>query len=59
MIKDSKQPKRTRKENFKKKCSFCGEFSKVYRMFDIDGKNLEEFLVCLSCGDGKPYIKAE
>lgn len=58
MIRNKEQPKRTIKENLKK-CGFCGEFSKTYRMFDIDGKSLEEFLVCLSCGDGKPYIKAE
>jgi transcription elongation factor Elf1 len=35
------------------KCEYCGEKAKVYRMFDIDGTNLEEALVCLNCRDGQ------
>lgn len=33
-------------------CKCCGKSAKVYRMFDVDGTNLEESLVCLNCGDG-------
>ena len=28
-----------------------------YKMFDIDGINLEEHLVCEKCGHGKPALK--
>jgi superfamily II helicase len=33
-------------------CKCCGKPAKAYRMFDVDGMNLEESLVCLNCGDG-------
>ena len=33
-------------------CKCCEKPAKVYRMFDVDGTNLEESLVCLDCGDG-------
>ncbi|PIR13415.1 hypothetical protein COV49_02300 [Candidatus Falkowbacteria bacterium CG11_big_fil_rev_8_21_14_0_20_39_10] len=37
-------------------CENCnGELE--YRMFDIDGINLEERLVCEECGFGKPDLK--
>ena len=39
-------------------CDCCGEKEKVYRMFDIDGLNLVEALVCLSCRDGEIPTKA-
>lgn len=39
------------------KCKCCGEKAKVYRMFDFDGTNLEESLVCLNCGDGTLQYK--
>ena len=47
----------SRKREYGKKCEDCGTMSKVYRMFDIDGKNLVEHLVCLECGLGSPSIK--
>ena len=31
----------------------CGENTKVFRMFDIDGANLAEALVCLNCREGE------
>ena len=34
-------------------CEFCGTKTKVYRMFDVDGKSLVEALVCLNCRDGE------
>ena len=34
-------------------CESCEEKTKVYRMFDVDGKNLVEALVCLNCRDGE------
>lgn len=37
-------------------CKNCGE-ELEYRMFDIDGTNLEEHLVCEKCGFGKPALK--
>lgn len=40
------------KKEKKYKCTACGEKEKVYRMFDVDGTNLEEAKVCLNCGDG-------
>lgn len=53
-----KENKKIRKQReFRKKCEDCGTLSKAYRMFDIDGKNLVECLVCLNCGLGKPSIK--
>jgi transcription elongation factor Elf1 len=36
----------------KYECIACGEKQKVYRMFDIDGTNLVEALVCLNCRNG-------
>lgn len=45
------------KKEWQKKCEDCGTMSKAYRMFDIDGKNLVECLVCLDCGLGSPPIK--
>ena len=41
------------KSERKYKCEVCGEKSKVFRMFDIDGTNLVEALVCLNCRDGE------
>lgn len=38
-------------------CENCGEKAKVYRMFDIDGTNLVEALVCLNCRDGELSTK--
>ena len=38
-------------------CKCCGQSEKAYRMFDIDGTNLEESLVCLNCGDGTLQYK--
>lgn len=46
-----------KKREFRKKCENCGTMSKAYRMFDIDGKNLVEYLACLNCGSGTPSIK--
>lgn len=46
-----------KKREFRKKCEDCGAMSKAYRIFDIDGKNLVEHLVCLECGLGSPSIK--
>lgn len=40
------------------KCQACGKKQKVYRIFDIDGTNLIEVLICLNCGDGEPYIQS-
>lgn len=34
-------------------CESCCENTKVFRMFDVDGKNLVEALVCLNCRDGE------
>lgn len=54
----SKENKNIRKQReLRKKCEDCGTMSKAYRMFDIDGKNLIEHLVCLDCGLGSPSIK--
>lgn len=38
------------------KCKWCDKKAKVYRVFDVDGRNLEESLVCLNCGDGTRQI---
>ncbi len=46
-----------KKREFRKKCEDCGTMSKAYRTFDVDGKNLVEYLVCLECGLGSPAIK--
>jgi predicted RNA-binding Zn-ribbon protein involved in translation (DUF1610 family) len=37
-------------------CRKCNK-KLVYRMFDIDGTNLEEHLVCENCGFGKPALR--
>lgn len=37
-------------------CENCGG-ELEYKMFDIDGKNLKECLVCEECGFGKPALK--
>ena len=46
----------SKKTEYRKKCEKCGTMSKAYRMFDIDGTNLVEYLVCLECGSGKPAL---
>jgi transcription elongation factor Elf1 len=57
-IKEKKVSKITRKKTeVKYKCQACGKKEKVYRMFDIDGTNLVEVLVCLNCGSGRPEIQ--
>ena len=48
--------KRRKKTETKYHCKACGKKEKVYRMFDIDGTNLVEALVCLNCGSGRPEI---
>lgn len=45
-----------KKREFRKKCKECGKMSKVYRMFDVDGINLVEHLVCLECNSGTPAL---
>ncbi len=40
----------------RKVCKSCGERAVVSRMFDIDGTNIVEHEVCLSCGAGTPAI---
>lgn len=42
--------KKSPKREYRGKCKECGRMAKVYRMFDIDGTNLVEYLVCLECG---------
>ena len=37
-------------------CKNCNE-ELEYKMFDIDGTNLEEHLVCENCGFGKPVLR--
>jgi len=37
-------------------CQDCNE-ELEYKIFDIDGTNLEEHLVCEKCGFGKPALK--
>lgn len=56
-ILQKEEKKYCKKKEFRKKCEDCGTMSKAYRMFDIDGKNLVEHLVCLDCGLGSPSIK--
>lgn len=48
--------KENKKIEYGKKCEECEKMSKVYRMFDIDGTNLVEHLVCLDCGSGTPAL---
>jgi len=53
-----KENEKFRKQReYRKKCEDCGTMSKAYRIFDIDGKNLVEHLICLDCGLGTPSIK--
>lgn len=56
VLQKEKERKYNQKE-FRKKCEDCGTMSKAYRIFDIDGKNLVEHLICLDCGLGTPSIK--
>lgn len=56
-ILQEKNYENTKQKEHRKKCEDCGTMSKAYRMFDIDGKNLVEHLVCLDCGLGSPSIK--
>lgn len=51
------KPKKQLNNEQKYHCESCGEKTKVYRMFDIDGKNLVEALVCLNCRDGELSTK--
>lgn len=37
-------------------CPHCGEKAKSFTMIDIDGKNLEEYLICKNCGSGTPEL---
>ena len=37
-------------------CQNCNE-ELAYKIFDIDGTNLEEHLVCENCGFGKPALR--
>jgi len=56
-ITEKENKKDCKKREFRKKCEDCGTMSKAYRMFDIDGKNLVEYMACLNCGLGAPSIK--
>lgn len=55
-ILQKKGKKICKKREYGKRCEECGKMSKVYRMFDIDGTNLVEHLVCLECGSGTPAL---
>jgi transcription elongation factor Elf1 len=55
-IKVIKKIRKKRESQYK--CQPCGKRQKVYRMFDVDGTNLVEALVCLNCGDEKPNIQS-
>jgi len=46
------------KREYGKKCEECGKMAKMYRMFDVDGSNLVEYLVCLECGSGAPFTRS-
>lgn len=48
--------KKFAKKEFRKKCKECEKISKVYRIFDVDGSNLVEYLVCLNCKSGTPAL---
>lgn len=39
-----------------KQCPYCNEYSMRYKMFDIDGLNLEEHLVCNNCNYNMPKM---
>ena len=45
--------KRKSKSEREYRCETCGEKTKVFCMFDIDGTNLVEASVCLNCRDGE------
>ena len=51
--------KKSQKREYGRKCEECERMSKVYRMFDIDGTNLVEYLVCLECRSGIPKYLAD
>ncbi len=51
--------KRKSKSEREYRCEACGEKTKVFRMFDIDGTNLVEALVCLNCRDGELPTKSK
>lgn len=55
MMKNKVKKRNTNEKKYE--CISCGEKQKVYRMFDIDGKNLVEALVCLNCRDGSLSTK--
>ena len=38
------------------KCPICGEYSMNFKMFDIDGRNLEEYCVCSNCNYNMPNM---
>lgn len=38
------------------KCPYCDENSMSYKIFDIDGLNLEEHLVCNNCNYNMPKM---
>lgn len=54
-----KTDRRKSKGERKYTCEICGEKTKVFRMFDIDGTNLVEALVCLNCRDGELPTKSK
>ncbi len=37
-------------------CPYCNEYSMSYKMFDVDGLNLEEHLVCDNCNYNMPIM---
>ncbi len=51
--------RRKSKGERKYKCEICGERAKVFRMFDIDGANLVEALICLNCKYGELPTKSK
>ncbi len=55
---DTAENQKSRKER-KYKCEVCGEKEKAFRIFDIDGTNLVEALVCLNCRDGELPTKSK
>ena len=38
-------------------CASCGEKSKISKMVDVDGRNIEEYAVCENCGNGYPVLR--
>ena len=55
----NKTNKRKSRSEKKYKCEVCDEKSKVFRVFDIDGTNLIETLVCLNCREGELPTKTK